>query len=110
MKNIEKKFELYKNKNKKMTAEKFTHLDWVKPKAIDILKVPVELVDNDKLIYLSQYFHKIQQEYPYDHEIEVATKAIIWKIGAILSLWKCRISWEIMKAANDENSPEALSA
>mgnify|MGYP004002211825 FL=1 len=88
-----------------MNREKFTHLIEMEPDAGKILNTPVELVDNDQLGTLWVHFTWIKDKFgDTNPEIADAANTIIGKINNIIS-WSNRsyISWETMKAANDDN-------
>lgn len=88
-----------------MTIEKFPHLDNNKPNVKEILNTPVDLVDDEHLGALWNHFSNIRDKYSTDKEIYKASTDIINRINNIINFWKwnSKISWEIMRAANDEN-------
>ena len=85
-----------------MTVDKFPHLNNSEPKPENILKIPVEDINDMHLATLkcdlNDNFSK-----SCNPEVVKALKLIIWKIDKISSLWKPERSWEIMRAANDNN-------
>lgn len=93
-----------------MNINKFDHLDNKIPDVKSILKTPVQLVDNEKLWNLSSHFKDIKEKYHFDIEVVNAAEVILTKIDNIVNLWTSKISWELMKSANDENYRTALSA
>lgn len=93
-----------------MTIEKFPHLDDKVPDVKSILDTPVQLVNEKELWQLSVHFKSLQDKYHYDVEVVDAADVILSKIDNIVNLWKSKISWEIMKAANDENYSTQLAA
>lgn len=86
-----------------MTIEKFRHLDNKKPNVQEIIKTPVDLVNNDQLWALWDHFNNIKEKYSTDIEISQAASLVLEKIDRIISLWKNKVSWETMKAANEQN-------
>ena len=94
-----------------MTIEKFRHLDDKKPNPKEILKIPVDMVSDEHLSTLRDYFKvDVQQRYSFDTEVVNAAWVIISKIDRIINLWHNKISWESMKAANDENYSRSMAA
>ena len=89
-----------------MTTEKFPHLEW-KVNAESINRVPVHLLDEDRLPESKAHFMHLKAEYSANKEIVTAADNIILKIDKVLCLWNSKLSWEIMCAANDKNYSEA---
>ncbi|MDP2091157.1 MAG: hypothetical protein Q8K30_06200 [Candidatus Gracilibacteria bacterium] len=86
-----------------MTIEKFRHLDNKKPNVQEIIKTPVDLVNNDQLGALGDHFNNIKEKYSTDIEISQAASLVLEKIDRIISLGKNKVSGETMKAANEQN-------
>lgn len=93
-----------------MTIDKFRHLDDRKPNVQEIIKTPVDLVSNDQLWALWNHFNNIKQKYSSDKDISEAASLVLDKIDRIINLWNNRISWETMRAANDENYSLSIAA
>lgn len=89
--------------------EKFPHLSEIKPSVKDIMDTPIEFIDQNHLNTLSSHFQNIKEKNSFDTEIVDATNSILSKIDNIIGLWSAKISWEIMKAANDDNYYKTLS-
>jgi hypothetical protein len=84
MKNIEIKFEIYKNKNKKM-SKKFKHLK----SRIDVSTIenaPIHLYDHERLPETKNHFNKIKEKHSSNIEIVNAVDNIIVKIDKIINL------------------------
>ena len=84
-------------------TEKFPHLNESKPNMQRIIDTPVHLVDNEHLWQLSSHFEWIKEKFKTDSEIVAASDEILSKIDSIMNIGNTKISWEIMKAANDDN-------
>lgn len=85
-----------------MVVEKFLHLIKIKPQVGEILKTPVDMVDEKHLVKLWEHFKWLQYEFWYDEAIVSAAGNIIEKIDRIIALWWNSINKELMSASSDD--------
>jgi hypothetical protein len=85
--------------------EKFKHLDNIPIESKNILKIPVDDITPDHLNTLKTNLELALNNS--DSEVVNAAISVIAKIDWIINLWKTKISWEIMDAANNLNYKSA---
>lgn len=90
--------------------EKTKHLCSVPPNLDSILKIDLNDIDNDKVEYMLCHFQNLWEKFKDNNDILNACFSIQNKCNELLNLWKSKISWEIMTAANDENYLVELAA
>jgi len=96
--------ETKKEKSKKK-LKPFKHLKGqIDANAIE--NTPVHLYDEERLPESRNHFLRIKEKHSSNPDIVKAADNIINKIEHIINLWKKDFSWEIMRAANDDNYSE----
>ena len=81
------------------STNKFPHLDDISPTPENILNIPVDSITDEHLHTLKTNL-KIALNNS-NQEVVDAAASVIWRIDWIIGLWKTKISWEIMEAANN---------
>jgi len=99
MKTIDVNYKI-NNKNMNNKIDKFPHLNNIDPNIESILKMPLDSIDNQHLGTLRENLSIYSNHN--NPEIASAALTVISKIDNIISLWKTKISWEIMSAANED--------